>query len=134
MHRLTVLILFPLLMLFAADAGLAGRYAGEWKSNGAGGGGSFRMSLEAQSGGAWKCEFGFTFSGEEVKTTMHACKVEQSKLEATYDFDLQGNALRSKITGKWDGKAFAGQYETTAGDGGDAVDDGTWTMAPAAAR
>ena len=134
MYRIPLLALFLLLLLFAADSDLAGRYAGEWKSNGAGGGGSFRMSLEAPSGGAWKCEFAFAFGGEDVKTTLRACKLEQSKLEATYDFDLQGNALRSKVTGTWNGKAFDGQYETTTSDGGTAVDDGTWTMTPASAQ
>ena len=130
MHRLTLLLLFPLLLLMAADADLAGRYAGEWKSDGAGGGGSFHMTLAPGSEGAWKCDVGFTFGGDEVKTTMRTCKLEQSKLEMVYDFDLQGNGLRSKVTGQWNGKAFEGHYETTAGEGRDAVDQGSWSMTP----
>jgi hypothetical protein len=131
MYRLALLILLPLLCLPAADSGLAGRYTGDWKSNGAGGGGTFRMKLESASGG-WKCEVSFAFDGADVKTAMRTCKVDQSKLEAVYDFELQGNALQSKITGQWNGKTFDGHYETTAGS--DAVDDGTWTAAPAAGQ
>lgn len=131
MHRPILLSLLPLLLLTAAAADLAGKYGGEWKSSGAGGGGSFHMSLETPSAGAWKCEVSFEFGGEQIKTSMRECKVEGSKIECTYDFELQGNALRSKITGQWDGKALAGQYETTVADGGQAVDEGTWTAAPA---
>ncbi|HTP34287.1 MAG TPA: hypothetical protein VMJ75_19045, partial [Candidatus Acidoferrales bacterium] len=71
------------------------------------------------------------FGGEDVKTSVRTCKVEHSKIDASYDFDLQGNALISKITGQWNGKTFEGQYETTTADGGTGVDDGTWTMTPA---
>ena len=131
MHRLALSILFPVLCLLAADVGLAGRYAGDWKSNGAGGGGTFSMKLESASD-VWKCEVSFTIGGADVKTTIRTCKVDQSKLEAVYGFELQGNALQSKITGQWNGKTFEGHYETTAGS--DAVDDGTWTAAPAAGQ
>ena len=129
MHRLALLTLFPVLCLLAGDAGLAGRYAGDWKSNSAGGGGTFSMKLESASDG-WKCAVSFTVGGGDVKTTIRSCKIYQSKLEAVYDFELQGNALESKITGQWNGKTFEGRYEVTAGS--DAVDDGTWTAAPAA--
>ncbi len=105
MYRLALAILFPILCLLAADTGLAGRYAGDWKSNGAGGGGTFHLKLESASD-AWKCEVSFTVGGAEVKSTMRSCKVDQSKLEAVYDFELQGNTLQSKITGQWNGKAL----------------------------
>jgi hypothetical protein len=127
-----ITILFVLLMIAsAADRDLAGRYAGEWKSNSSGGNGSFRMSLDPAPGGAWKCEVTFTFAGEEVKTIVRQVKVDQSKLEAAYDFDLLGGTLRSRITGDWNGKAFEGRYQTTAVEGGAAVDDGVWSAARA---
>ena len=47
--------------------------------------------------------------------------------------DLQGFTLRSKITGVWNGKSFAGQYQTSTTDGSTAVDDGTWNAAKAGA-
>ena len=113
----------------AADRDLAGRYAGEWKSNNSGVSGTLRMSLEPSTGGTWKCEVTFTLGGEEVRTTMRSAKIEQSKLDVSYDFTFQDTTLRSRITGTWNGKAFDGQYQTTAVDGGAAVDDGTWNAA-----
>jgi hypothetical protein len=114
------------MMASAADAGLAGRYAGEWKSGG-GGGGNFRISLESAADGAWKCEITFTYAGTDVKTAVREVKIDQSKLEAAYDFDLIGNTLRSRITGELKGNVFEGRYKTTPVEGGDAVDEGTWS-------
>jgi hypothetical protein len=111
----------------AAEPGLAGRYAGEWKSNAAGGNGSFRLNLEPAADGAWKCEITFTFGGEDVKTAVREVKVDQSKLEAAYDFELMGNTLRSRISGELKGNTFEGRYKTTTVEGGDAVDEGVWT-------
>jgi hypothetical protein len=128
MRYLTILFVF-LLIASAADRDLAGRYAGEWKSSGSGGNGSFRLSLEPAPDGTWKCEVTFTFAGDDVKTIMREVKVEQSKLDVSYDFDLMGNTLRSRITGEWNGKAFDGKYQTTGG--GAAVDDGVWNAARA---
>jgi hypothetical protein len=125
-------ILFVLLMIASgADRDLAGRYAGEWKSNSAGGGGAFRLSLESAPDGVWKLDVVFKYAGEDVKTIARQVKVDQSKLEASYDFDLLGNTLRSKITGELKGAAFDGHYQTTAVDGGAAVDEGTWSAARA---
>jgi hypothetical protein len=121
-----ITILFVLLTIAsAADRDLSGRYAGEWKSNGPGGSGSLRMSLEPAPNGAWKCEIVFTFGGEEIKTTIRQVKVEQSKMEVAYDFQLDGNELRSRITGEWNGKAFDGRYHTTEEDG-TTLDEGVW--------
>jgi len=124
--RYVMIILALLLSASAADSDLAGRYAGDWKSNGGGGNGTIRLSLEPASGGAWKCEVSFALAGADVKTTMREVKVDQSKLEAAYDFDLMGNVLRSRIKGELKGNALEGSYQTTTVDGGTAVDDGLW--------
>jgi hypothetical protein len=128
MRHITMLLVL-LMIASAADRDLAGRYSGDWKSSGSGGNGAFRLSLEPAADGMWKCEVTFTFAGEEVKTIVRQVKVEQSKLEAAYDFDLLGGTLRSTITGEWNGKAFDGKYKTT-GDG-EAVDEGVWSAARA---
>ncbi|HEV3197251.1 MAG TPA: hypothetical protein VGZ73_05075 [Bryobacteraceae bacterium] len=125
-----ITILFVLLTIASgADRDLAGRYAGEWKSNSAGGGGAIRLSLEPAADGAWKLDVVFTYAGEEVKTITRQVKVDQSKLDASYDFDLMGNTLRSKITGELKGAAFEGKYQTTSVDGATGVDEGTWSAA-----
>lgn len=128
-HIIILLVLF--MIASGADPGLAGRYTGDWKSNGGGGNGSFRLSLEPGEAGAWKCEVTFTIGGGDVKTTMREVKVDQSKMEAAYDFDLMGNILRSRIKGEWKGSTFEGTYQTTAVDGGDTVDSGVWNAARA---
>ncbi len=133
MHPVTLLVLFAL-PLMSTGGDHAGRYAGEWKSNGAGGSGTIRMSLQPQADATWKCEVSFNFQGDDVKTTIHSCKVDQSTLEASYDFELENTPLRCKITGQWNGKAFEGKYETATVDGGEAIDDGSWNAAPAAGQ
>ncbi len=125
-RTITILLAF-LMMASAADSGLAGRYAGEWKSGGGGGNGNFRISLESGADGAWKCEISFTYAGTDVKTAVREVKVDQSKVEAAYDFDLMGNTLRSRIAGELKGNVLEGRYKTSAGEGGDAVDEGTWS-------
>jgi hypothetical protein len=131
MRHLILLLMFAVAGMSAADSDLAGKFSGDWKSNGAGTGGKFQIHLDSGAGGAWKCEVTFLFGDQEVKTRNCGAKVDQGKLEASYDFDLMGNVLRSKINGQWNGKSLEGQYHTTAVEGGGAVDEGTWTAARA---
>jgi hypothetical protein len=129
MRSLPILSSLAPMLAYAADRDLAGSYSGEWKSGNSDSGGTFRLALETASAGAWKCDVTFTYSGQEIKTAMRQAKVDQGKLDATYDFELQGVTLRSHITGAWNGKAFDGRYETTVADGGNPVDNGTWNAA-----
>ncbi len=115
---------------YCADRDLAGRYTGEWKSDSSGNGGVLHMTLEAAPDGTWKCEAGFTLDGAEIKTTTHEIKLQDSKLDVSYDFEVQGAQLRSRMTGEWDGSAFKGRYETSI-IGGDVVDEGTWSASRA---
>jgi len=122
MRCLSVLFLCSLLLVQAADSGIAGRYTGEWKSDSSGSGGATRMTIDEAS----KCEIVFSLAGEEVKTKMQSFKFENSQLDLAYDFEVQGVTARSKLTGKWDGTTFTGRYQTTLVDNGDSVDAGTW--------
>ena len=110
---------------FCADRDLAGRYTGEWKSDSSGNGGAYRMTLSAAPDGTWSCDATFSLDGADVKTTTHQIKLQDSKLDVSYDFAIQGINLRSRMTGEWNGSAFKGRYETAVIDG-DAVDAGTW--------
>ena len=105
---------------------VAGHYSGQWVG---GSSGTFRLSLEGGAGSGWKCEVTFTLSGEQVKTTMRQCNVDQSKIDAAYDFDAQGFTLRSHINGQWNSKGVDGTYRTTTTDGASEVDQGTWSAA-----
>ena len=125
MKVLKFALLCVLVLMAASAADIAGRYTGEWKSNGGGGNGAFRMSLDSGSGGACKLEVTFAFSGSDVKTSVRECKLNGSKVDATYDFELVGNQLRSHILGEFKGDGIQGTYQTTSTDGS-AVDEGVW--------
>jgi hypothetical protein len=126
MRYLGVLSISALLLLSAADTDFAGRYSGVWKSDASGGGGVIQMTLTAVPDATWKCDVSFTLGGEDIKTKVQSCKLENSQFDVAYDFDAQGVTARSKVSGKWDGKAFAGTYQTTLVSSGDGVDSGTW--------
>ena len=88
------------------------------------------MTLEAAPDGTWKCEAGFSLEGADIKTTTRQIKLQDSKLDVSYDFEVQGASLRSRVTGEWNGSVFKGRYETTVVDGA-AVDEGTWSASRA---
>ena len=127
MRTLTALLLLAF-FAFAADSDLAGKHAGEWKSNSSDVGGPIRFTLEA-AGGTWKCDLSFGLNGADVKTTMKTVKVQGSKIELLYDFDAGGMTLTSHVTGEWNGSGFKGNYDTTGG--GVPVDSGTWSASRA---
>lgn len=126
MRSLCLVFLSSLLLVRAADTGMAGIYSGVWKSDSSGSSGTVHMTLTAVPDESWKCEISFTLAGAEVTTKVQSFKLENGQLDVAYDFDIQGVTARSKLTGKWDGKAFAGRYQTTLVDTGDTVDAGTW--------
>ena len=108
--------------LFAA--GLAGTYKGTY-SGSAGASGDFVISL-TQSGSEWKSEVTFTLGGADVKTKITSIAVDGSKVKIVYEFDLQGTALESTVTGELNGATLAGDYHTKVVADGSAVDEGTW--------
>jgi hypothetical protein len=124
MQRLAVCLAFLLIATAVAEPGLAGKYVGEWKSSGSNGG-AIRFTLDGPHAEIWHADLTFVLGGAEVPTVMRDVKVKVSNIDLTYDFDTQGATLRSHVTGDWDGAAFKGKYETTAG--GTPVDSGTWT-------
>ena len=126
MRRFTIWLLLLVLAGYCADRDLAGSYAGEWKSTSSGNAGAFRMTLTPSTDGNWKCEASFSLDGAEIKTTTHEIKLQDSKLDVSYDFEIQGAALRSHMTGEWNSGTLKGRYETAL-IAGDAVDAGTWT-------
>jgi hypothetical protein len=109
-------------MLFAD--GLAGTYKGTY-SGAAGASGDFVVSL-TQTGNEWKSEVTFTLGGADVKTKITSLTVDGAKVKIVYEFDLQGTALESTVTGELSGATLAGDYHTKVVADGSAVDEGTW--------
>ena len=89
MRRLTIWLLLFGLWAYCADRDLAGRYAGERKSDSSGNGGKLKMTLVASPDGTWKCDTSFTPDGGEVETVTHHIKLQDSKLDLSYDFEVQ---------------------------------------------
>lgn len=106
-------------------AGLSGTYKGTY-SGSSGASGDFVVSLTQSSNGDWTSEVSFTLGGEDVKTRITSLAVDGSKVKIVYQFDLQGTALESTITGELTGATLAGEYHTKVVADGSAVDEGTW--------
>ena len=120
--RTLILSLFIVLScLLAAD--VAGDYKGTWTGAATG---EFRMSLTSGGNGEMSGNVVFTMGNDEVKTKVTSVKVDGNKLDMTYQFDLQGTELQSKIVGELKGKSFEGAYKTTTVADGSPVDEGTW--------
>lgn len=122
-----VVFLFLMLVPFAAgaDKDLAGTYNGEW-SGASGASGKVHLELQKTSEGEWKCVVSFTMDGEEYKTKMKSVKVDGAKLEARYEWELQGTVVQSTITGELSGKTLEGKYRTVTVSDGSPVDEGVW--------
>jgi hypothetical protein len=105
-------------LVLAQGAISDGTYRGDW--TGASANGDFVLTV--QSGAVQKVSF--TLGGQEVASKIVSQKIDGTKIQAVYEFDLQGNKLQSAITGALKGKTIEGSYKTTAGD--QAVDEGTW--------
>jgi hypothetical protein len=110
---------------FLFAAGLAGTYKGTY-SGSAGASGDFVVSLTQAENGEWKSEVAFTLGGQDVKTKITSLKVDGTKVTIVYEFDLQGTALESTISGELNAGALAGDYHTKVVADGSAVDEGTW--------
>ena len=124
--RSLILSLLGSFLLFAAV--LAGTYKGTY-SGSAGASGDFVVSLTQAENGEWKSEVTFTLGGADVKTKVTSLKVDGSKVTIVYQFDVQGTALESTITGEVNSVALAGDYHTKVVSDGSAVDEGTWKAA-----
>ena len=114
-----------LLSFVLLAAGLAGTYKGSY-SGSAGASGDIVVTLKQADNGEWQSVVTFGYGGEDIKTKITSVKVDGSKVKIVYEFDLDGNALESTITGELNGSTLAGEYHTRAVADGSAVDEGTW--------
>jgi hypothetical protein len=123
MRILATLFLTLALTLTAAAADLDGTYKGTWSGGQASG--EITMTLRTVDG-ATKAEVSFAFGGQDNKCHVTSVKVDGSKIEIVYDFDLGDVKLQSTATGELKGKVLEGSYKTKSLADGSAVDEGTW--------
>jgi hypothetical protein len=109
-------------MLAGQDTIVQGTYKGQW--TGAGGSGDIHITFRDAGDGKLTPEVGFTLGGEDVVCKVVSFKPDGASFTMVYEFDAQGNPLRSAIEATVKGKTIEGTYKTTAGD--QAVDSGTW--------
>jgi len=108
----------------AAAADFAGTYKGTWTGGQADG--EITMTLRSGDNGSATADVSFTIAGQDVKCNVTSVKVDGSKIEVVYDFDLGDVKLQSTATGQLSGKTLEGTYKTKSLGDGSAVDEGTW--------
>lgn len=113
---------FAVCALAAAD--LSGTYKGIWAGGMADG--DITITVTPGQDGPPKAEVSFTVQGQNVKCNVTSFKVDGSKVELVYDFDLGDTQLESTATGELKGDSLSGTYKTKSLGDGSAVDEGTW--------
>lgn len=114
--------------VLSAEPIAAGSYKGKYE--GSSGGGDIKISLTLVDG-KWNGEAGFGLGGQDVKCKVISLKVDGSKIQMVYTFDLGGTVLQSAIEGEMKGTTLAGTYKTKVPADGSAVDEGTWSASTA---
>src|SRR5579884_2545859 len=109
-------------VLTASAADLSGTYKGTWSGGQANG--DITMTFRATAEGPAKADVSFTISGQDVKCNVKSVKMDGSKLEIVYEFDLGDIKLQSTATGEVKDKVLEGTYKTKSLADGSAVDEG----------
>jgi hypothetical protein len=104
--------------VFAQEPGL---YKGEWT----GGSASGEIHITIRSGGQ-NPEVGFSLGGDSVTGKVLTYKIDGAKMILIYEFDAQGNTLKSSTEATVKGKTIEGTYKTTVGD--QQIDSGTFKV------
>ena len=108
----------------ALAADINGTYKGTWTGGQANG--DITLTFRLGDAGATKADVSFTIAGQDVKCNVTSVKIDGSKVEVIYDFDLGDVKLQSTATGESNGKTLEGTYKTKSLGDGSAVDEGTW--------
>ncbi len=109
-------------LLFSLAAQAPGMYQGTWASGSSGNSG--KLSLAFTDSGLAAASF--TLEGQEVVTKPISSKPSESGLDFTFEYDVGGTRLRSRMQGKPEGKTLKGKYQSSPAEGGSPVDEGTW--------
>jgi hypothetical protein len=121
---LAVLLCTVLVCAQAGDAGWAGSWAGSW-DDGGGNSGGMKLKL-VKADGKWTAEAGFDIGGQDVPCKVKSLKIDGDSIEVAYDWDFQGTAVTSTLTGKRKDRSMEGTYKAGAAD--QAIGTGTWKL------
>lgn len=104
----------------AAAPSPAGSYAGEWKGPDSTSG-AIELKLAPASATGWSAEMAFTFEGTRVPTKFKSARVEGSKVELTFSWEVDGKTTVCQLTGDLNESRLEGRYKT------DTSGEGTWS-------
>jgi hypothetical protein len=111
-------------LLLAAD--VAGRFRGDWSSNGSGASGAIELTIKPGADAERTSQATFTLSGSEVKTRIRTIQFAGDEIEMSYEFGTESTQLVSKLKGKLVGEKLTGTYQTTVAGQDEKVDEGTF--------
>lgn len=115
----------------AATAAAApnGEYKGTWKGRDDSSG-DLKIKFATGADAKLTAEAVFTFEGTAVPTRTKTLKVEGSRVELAFAWDVQGVSATSKLTGEIKGDRLEGTYESSTAEG---AATGSWSVTRAAA-
>ena len=113
----------------APAAAPSGEYKGTWKGRDESSG-DLRIKFATGADAKLTAEAVFTFEGTAVPTRTKTLKVEGSRVELAFAWDVQGVSATSKLTGEIKGDRLEGTYESSTAEG---AATGSWSVTRAAA-
>lgn len=106
-----------------------GEYKGTWKGRDDSSG-DLKIKFTTGADAKLTAEAVFTFEGTAVPTRTKTLKVEGSRVELAFAWDVQGVSATSKLTGEIKGDRLEGTYESSTAEG---AATGSWSVTRAAA-
>lgn len=113
----------------APAAAPSGEYKGTWKGRDDSSG-DLKIKFTTGADAKLTAEAVFTFEGTAVPTRTKTLKVEGSRVELAFAWDVQGVSATSKLTGEIKGDRLEGTYESSTAEG---AATGSWSVTRAAA-
>lgn len=98
----------------AVEAVSAGEYVGSWKGEGDAAG-KLRLKLKRDNGG-WAAEAWFTYQDAEVPTKMKSVRIDGTKIELVFEWQIEGTTGQSSMAGEFAGPTLRGTYESKTPD------------------
>jgi uncharacterized protein involved in outer membrane biogenesis len=108
----------------AEKSPLAGQFTGKWKSSSERSG-ELRVKLTQDAAATWSAEASFSYDQKQVPMKMKTVRVDGAKVEMAFDWDVDGTAAQSKLSGELTGDTLKGTYETSGAAGNTS---GTWSV------